>query len=67
LGAGADSVLDAESVLGAEESSAQATPGVIATAPPIPRAIARAPTRPMYLDEPADNMVSLSYGLWLRM
>lgn len=32
-----------------EESSAHATPGVVATAPLMPSATARAPTRPMYL------------------
>jgi len=32
-----------------DESSAHATPGVVATAPLTPRATARAPTRPMYL------------------
>ena len=32
-----------------EESSAHATPGVVATAPLTPSATARAPTRPMYL------------------
>ena len=32
-----------------EESSAHATPGVVATAPPTPSATAKAPTRPMYL------------------
>jgi len=30
-------------------SSAHATPGVVAMAPPMPSATARAPTRPMYL------------------
>jgi len=32
-----------------EESSAHATPGVVATAPPTPSAIASAPTRPTHL------------------
>ena len=32
-----------------EDSSAQATPGVVATAPLTPSATASAPTRPMYL------------------
>ena len=32
-----------------EDSSANATPGVVATAPLTPSATARAPTRPMYL------------------
>ena len=32
-----------------EESSAQATPGLVTTAPPTPSATAKAPTRPMYL------------------
>ena len=32
-----------------DESSAHATPGVVARAPPMPNATASAPTRPMYL------------------
>ena len=35
--------------VGDEDSSAQATPGVVATAPLTPSATANAPTRPMYL------------------
>jgi hypothetical protein len=45
---------------GEAESSAEATKGTVLTAPPMPRAIARAPTRPMYLDDSANNMVNLS-------
>ena len=45
---------------GEAESSAEATKGTALTMPPMPRAIARAPTRPMYLDDSADNMVNLS-------
>lgn len=41
---------DDESVEGPEsDGSAQATPGVVATAAPTPSAMASAPTRPMYL------------------
>ena len=39
-----DELAELESV-----GSANATPGVVATAPPTPSATARAPTRPMYL------------------
>jgi hypothetical protein len=35
--------------LGVESGSAQATPGVFATATPIPSDTAKAPTRPIYL------------------
>ena len=52
---------------GEAESSAEATKGTVLTMPPMPRAIARAPTRPMYLDDFADNMVNLPYGFWLRV
>src|SRR5262249_61262909 len=47
--AGFDSDGDELEESGVEGSSAQATAGVVATAPLIPRATARAPMRPMYL------------------
>lgn len=53
----ADADADADD---AEESSADATHGVTATAPPIPRAMASAPTRPMRSDACAGNTGSLS-------
>jgi hypothetical protein len=40
------------------ESSADATHAGVLTAPPIPRAMASAPTRPMYLDASAENMTA---------
>jgi hypothetical protein len=39
-------------------SSADASHGGVATAPPMPRAMANAPTRPMYLDASAENMAA---------
>ena len=44
------------------ESSADATHGVTATKPPMPRAMASAPTRPMSSDACAGNTGSLSKG-----
>jgi hypothetical protein len=62
LAAGADSVLDADSVPGTEESSAHATAGVMATAPLMPSAMARAPIRPTYLEASAENMMTFRAG-----
>jgi hypothetical protein len=43
------------------ESSADATHGGVATAPPTPRAMAKAPIRPMYVDASAENMGAFSH------
>jgi hypothetical protein len=48
------------------ESSADATHDGVATAPPMPSAIANAPTRPMYLDASAENMRRLLSHFWLQ-
>ena len=48
LGESDDEELDGEL---ASDGSASATPGVVATAAPTPRAIANAPTRPTYLTQ----------------
>jgi hypothetical protein len=55
---GLDSELGGPEGVGDEGSSAQATPGVVATAPLTPSATASAPTRPMYLAH-AVGVVSL--------
>jgi len=43
------------------ESSADATHGGVATAPPMPRAMAKAPIRPMWVDASAENMGAFSH------
>jgi len=43
-------VEDLSDAEGDDDSSAQATPGAVAIAPPMPSATANAPTRPMYLE-----------------
>jgi hypothetical protein len=52
VGGGFDADGDDAELVEADDggSSAHASPGVVATAPPTPSATARAPTRPMYLE-----------------
>jgi len=59
LGEAVDDVVD-DAVDGEPESSADASQGGVATAPPMPRAMASAPTRPMYVDASAENMAAFS-------
>jgi hypothetical protein len=56
LGEAAEEGVDAES-----ESSADATHDGVATAPPMPRAMAKAPIRPMNVDASAENMAAFSH------
>lgn len=53
LGAAVADDVDDES-----ESSADATHGGVDTAPPMPRAMASAPTRPIYVEASAESMTA---------
>ena len=50
-----------EGVDDGSESSADATHDGVATAPPMPRAMAKAPIRPMNVDASAENMAAFSH------